>query len=719
MAKTSNTMKAVRLSVLSTAAALSILLSISRPGSTAPAGGTGGRNLLLITIDTLRADRLGCYGSERSLTPRIDALAEGSLLFTRAFAHNSVTLPSHANILLGTTPLVHGVHDGSMFVVGDEHLTLSEHLKAQGYATGAFVGAFPLDSRFGLNQGFDVYDDDFRSSNTEAFEARERKAEEVTQRALRWLREQTSPWFLWVHVYDPHDPYESPEPYRTRFSGEPYDGEVAYVDAVLGKFLDDAARLRAADDTVVILTSDHGESLGQHGEETHGYFAYNTTIWAPLIVKVPAVRPNRIDVPVAHIDIFPTACHALGVKPPPSLQGLSLLSKLNSRKVRQRLIYFESLYPYYSRGWAPQIGFIRQGMKFIDSPIPELYDLEKDFDELHNLTSSAPLEGYLNEMADLIKDLSPRDGPMPAPDTKVNRKKLEALRSLGYISSPGAAAKRSFGPEDDVKTLLPFHNRTLEATRLYARDKAAGAVDRLKNIIAERSDLDIAYTALAIILRDQGRLIEGLETLKQGISVLPSNYEILSKSLNFLVEAKRYPEVIELIEGCSLPTILNDPDTWNLMGISLHRTARFERAGEAFKRALSLDGNHAVAHKNLGTLHFEMFLAEKQARDYETSLEHFKKALEIDPEYASAYNGLGAAYLQAGHLDGAIHCLKRAIELDPDYGAAMYNLGLAYFNAGRKAEAYAYLTQFQAKYADGLAPAQRRALESLISKCKQ
>ena len=390
-------------------------------------------NFLLITIDTLRADRLSCYSTEHLETPNIDSLGEKGVLFTKAFAHTSTTLPSHANILLGTVPLNHGVHDNSNFVVEKEFLTLAGHLKSFGYSTGAFVGAYPLDSRFGLTQGFDVYDDDYGSQNFQEPSYVERRAEVVIDSALKWQERQESPWFLWVHCFDPHFPYESPEPFRTQYKETPYNGEVAYVDSILGKLFDYLKENNFFSDTMIIVTGDHGESLGEHGEITHGYFAYNSTIWIPLIIYIPGVKNGHVEQIVSHIDIFPTVCDVLRIEKPSFLQGISLLPAIQGKKLPKRSIYFESMYPYYSRAWGPIRGIISGDEKYIDSPIPELYDLDKDFDELKNLAETKSLENYKKQLARIIKDQS-FHGVEPGVRKKIDRKSLEKLKSLGYIS---------------------------------------------------------------------------------------------------------------------------------------------------------------------------------------------------------------------------------------------------------------------------------------------
>ncbi|MCK4337509.1 MAG: sulfatase, partial [Candidatus Aminicenantes bacterium] len=310
----------------------------------------GRLNVLLISIDTLRADRLSCYSRKHIRTPNIDSLAEKGVLFSRAFANTPTTLPSHAGILTGTTPLYHGVHENGTFVLQEDFLTLAEHLKSFEYSTGAFIGAYPLDSKFGLAQGFDVYNDDYSSPSSEGLAYVERKAGEVVDQALEWLKTSKSPWFLFIHCFDPHTPYEPPEPFKTKNKNHLYEGEIAYVDNVLEHLLNYLEEKDLYDKTLIVFTGDHGESLGQHGEKTHGFFAYNTTLWIPLLISAPGVKPGRVDQYVSHIDIFPFVCDILKIKKPSFLQGISLLPAIKGKKLAKRPIYFEALYPYYSRG---------------------------------------------------------------------------------------------------------------------------------------------------------------------------------------------------------------------------------------------------------------------------------------------------------------------------------------------------------------------------------
>ncbi len=673
-------------------------------------------NLLLITIDTLRADRLSCYGSKNVKTPNIDSLAESGTLFKNAFAHTSTTLPSHANILIGMTPLFHGVHDNSNFVVREEFLTLAEHLKGFGYATGAAVGAYPLDIRFGLNQGFDFYDDDYGNQNFQKPLYIERNAGEVVGTAIEWLNAQKGPWFLWIHCFDPHAPYESPEPFRSEFKNHPYDGEVAYVDFSLGELLSYLKNEDALEKTVVVFTADHGESLGEHGEETHGYFAYNSTIWVPLIIYLPGVARNQLNQTVSHIDIFPTVCDVLRVEKPAFLQGSSLLPLLKGKKLSKRPVYFESLYPYYSRGWAPLRGYISGGEKFIDSPIPEVYDLDMDFDETINLAERKKLEKYKSKLASIISEQSQ---PEHEESQRIDREALQKLRSLGYISSRQVIKKENFTRESDVKILLPYHNKSSEALNLYQAGRVDEAINLLREIITENRDVDTPYLNLAKIYKDKGELNNALEVLRLALDNLPPSYEIFFIYVSYLLQASQYDAVIDVFEKKEYHRMRFDPEIWNTVGMAYVNRGEQQKAVEAFEEAIALDGDYPVAYNNLGNVYFFDFRKTKNPRAYQNALNSYKKAIELDPEYGIAYNGLGGAYLLAGDFDGAIFCLEKALKLNPGLGYALYNLGHAYLLKGDIVKALDCFERYKKSNSDRLSPSQRKELNELIQKYKR
>jgi len=685
------------------------------PGPRPDAGAKAAPNLLLITIDTLRADRVSSYGG-RLKTPTLDRFAAKGIVFRRAFAQATTTLPTHTNMLLGVDPLRHGVHDNNNFTVGKTFLTLAEHLKAAGYATAAFVGGFPLDSRFGLNRGFDVYDETYGTPGPAQQTRWERKAEAVVSTSLKWLEGRTAPWFAWVHCYDPHEPYEPPQPFLSEYEGRLYDGEVAYVDFALKKLLDAVESRGWGDNTVIVLTGDHGESLGQHGEETHGFVAYNTTLWVPLIVCAPGLKPGAVGQQVTHTDIFPTVCDLLGLRVPPRLQGLSLLPAVKGRKLAERAIYFESMYPHFSRGWAPLYGYMQDSQKFVESPVPELYDIEKDFDETTNLAAGQDLKGRRAELARIMGGRSPMD--RTGQEEQLDRESLEKLRSLGYVSTPQAAGKKTYGPEDDVKTLLPFHNRCNEAQRLFEGGRGAEAVEILKGVISERRDFDGAYPMLGVIYARMGRPADALAVLRSGVEALPENYMVASPYIRLLNQVRRYDEVIRLITAEGGFPYENVPDSWNDLGVAYMNTGDLDKARDALGRAVAVDGRNYIVRRNLGDVELAAFVKSQDPEALERALACYLKAVELNPQDPSSRNALGYTYLQGGRPKEAIPPLKKALELVPDYDTALYSLGLAYFNTGDYARALESLTTFREKFSKPLTAAQIRAVDAMIEQSR-
>ena len=677
----------------------------------------GRLNFLLISLDTIRPDRISCYSSKYLKTPHIDALAAKGVLFKRAVAHNPLTLPSHVNILVGTTPLHHGVHENSKFILTEDFLTVAEYLKERGYSTGAFVGAFPLDSRFGLSQGFDVYDDSYPSKESSTFTFRERNAGQVIQSALSWLEKQSSPWFSFIHLWDPHAPYSSPEPFNEKFKNDPYSGEVAYVDSELGKLFDYLKNNNLMENTLVILTGDHGEALGDHGETSHGYFAYNSTLWIPLIIAGPGIKIFHVDEYVSHIDIFPTICDVLGMEKPSFLQGVSLLPLMKGKKIRKRAIYFESLVPYYNRGWAPLWGFIEEKKKFIDSPLPEYYNLENDFNEEKNLVQDINLEEQKKKMKELMDGLSSLTQMQSS--RSPDRETLEKLRSLGYISSRTTQLKESYGPEDDLKTLLPFQQKQSVAMRLLEENRIPEAVKLLNDIIQERKDFAAVYNNLSNIFESQGLGKEALAVMESGYKNNPENYRIISTFGFFLVKNGRLDKGIEFLKK-ALEIIDYDPDVWTHLGIAYSQKREVQKALDSFGKALSLDDTDALIYNNLGLLHFAVFGQTKNIQNHTRALESYRKAIELDPSLASAYNGLAGLYHVIGQINNAISLWEKALEFEPDYNFPIYNLGIAYLKKGNKIKALSYFNQFKntPSYFK-LSLMEKEKLENYIEECKE
>ena len=480
-----------------------------------------GLNVLLVTIDTLRADALGAYGSRSAQTPWIDRLAREGVRFETAHAHNVTTLASHANILSGRLPTDHGVRDNAGFRFPAAAPTLATLLKAAGYRTAAFVSAFPLDSRFGLARGFDVYDDRFVDAQARpAFLEQERAAPSTVALARKWIESATGPWFAWVHLYEPHAPYAPPEPIAGRFRDRPYDGEVAAVDAALQPLveplLDDADRGR----TLVVLTADHGESLGEHGEATHGIFAYEATLRVPLIVYQPRLfRPRAPKTAARHVDLLPTILDAVALPVPQGLAGRSLVDAAAGRPADEAATYFEALSGQLNRGWAPLYGLIQDGSKYVELPIPELYELASDPAEAKNLAASRPqaLEALRASLAAI------RAGDSAARPSRESEATLERLRSLGYLGAGDAAAKQRYTEADDPKTLVPLDAALQEVVALFTSGRREEALARCRALVAERPSMPLTLVYLGQLERESGNLEAAVSALKRALALNPQD----------------------------------------------------------------------------------------------------------------------------------------------------------------------------------------------------
>ena len=429
-----------------------------------------------MTIDTLRADHVGAYGDRRGLTPTIDRLAGEGVRFERAYAHVPLTLPSHASLLSANYPTRNGVHDNGTFTLG-EVPTLAASLRSSSYRTAAFVGAFVLDARFGLDRGFDVYDDRMTGSSAD-LEVVQRTAEQVLEPAAQWIQaDQPSavshqPFFAWVHLYDPHEPYSPPEPYRSRYASDPYGGEIAYTDAALGSFLDrlrDSGRLAS---TLVVVAADHGESLGEHGERTHGLFAYDATLRVPLIVWAPQkIRAAVISSPARLVDVAPTILDLVGGAPLERVAGRTLRPAIAGEPVDDPGSYFEALNANLTRNWAPLRGIVSGGLKLIDLPLPELYDLAADPQEQRNLYAqqrerARPLEAQLDRVTSAAA--------APAARPSIDADAEARLRALGYVVSSAPKPLRTYTTADDPKQLVQLNAALDEAAAMLSRGDAAG-----------------------------------------------------------------------------------------------------------------------------------------------------------------------------------------------------------------------------------------------------
>ncbi|MFN8059336.1 MAG: sulfatase-like hydrolase/transferase [Vicinamibacterales bacterium] len=651
-------------------------------------------NVLLVTIDTLRVDRVGAYGSARGLTPALDALASRGWRFARAYSPAPLTLPAHASILTGATPARHGVHDNGLFRLDERMPTLATVLHDHGYATAAFVGAFVLDARFGLTSGFDTYDDRYPTHPTDGrSEASERRASDVAALTSAWIASRTSaqPWMAWMHFYDPHAPYDPPEPFGR--AKEPYDGEIAYADAVLATVLD---RLPRSSPTIVVVAADHGESLGEHGEETHGVFAYDATLRVPLIVARAGTtgtsRPRIVDSLVGLVDVAPSILDMVGLVAPATMEGRSVRRLVSGRSDEERPVFFEALHATITRGWAPLTGVVATGLKLIDLPVPEAYDLASDPNELHNVYDTRPAD-VARLQARLAEARAAADGAGGGPSSRVvpTREAVERLRSLGYTAvDAGPHAPPSVG--DDPKTLVVWASRLEQALQVFddswAASRAAeasAAVGAAAQLVAERPADAYGVGVLASMYRRMGRLDAAITTLDTpaGATRDPS---LVVQLASDLLAAGRVDEAIARLEGVcdERPTYV---DAVLQLGIAYGRAGRTPEARARLESAIALDPTAAEAHVALGVLALAgADLADAEAR--------FRQAVSLDGRLTTARAGLAVVCARTGRRQEALDLWEAVLRDRPDDAETLFNLGVALVESGRVDEGRRRLREF-------------------------
>ena len=607
-------------------AACAWLLTTSRPRI---------RNVLLISIDTCRADHLSCYGYEQRTTPNIDALARTGVLFENAISAVPLTLPAHSSMLTGTIPPYHGVHQNIGDQLDDSLVSLPEILRDVGFATAAAISAYVLDSQHGLDQGFEVYDDTF-SDPLEENTPVERRGGDTTELALDWIdRNKDRRFFYFLHYYDPHDDYEPPEPFASTFSSNPYAGEIAYTDHCIGRVVQTLRDLQLYDSTLIIIVGDHGEMLGEHGEPTHAFFIYQSAIRIPMIFKLPGRDvPARVPALVGLVDIVPTVCSLLGVTPPPDVQGIDLSAYCTSKDTRQpeRHMYCESFYPTFY-GTNPLVGVVTNRFKFIRTTRSELYDLVRDPAESNNLLEE---EGgrarILRGELDAILDTSLRH---TSRQRRVPEDGLRRLQSLGYVGRSNSDSF-AFDPANaDPKDTLGFHLLAEQVNSLVLAGQFHEAKGLVEEMIRQKPDHVMGYSKMSIILAELGDYRQAIHYGERAADLDPG-----------------------------------DALTYAALG-RLHDTiGETDRAVEYYRRSLAIDPQDAVVQHSLG----RALLARKA---FAEAAECFRRALRIRPDFPEALTDLGNACRAQGRLDQAIQYYQQVLELDPTAVSAHYNLGNA------------------------------------------
>jgi len=636
-------------------------------------------NLLLITLDTTRADHLGCYGFELAVTPSLDRLARGGIRFARVYAPAPLTLPSHSSIMTGLYPATHGVRNNG-HDLAPKWRTLAEILKGRGFSTAAFVSSFSVDSRFGIGRGFDVYDDTFQPQAPLKGANAERRAEDTFARFSSWLgRNGQNRFFVWVHYYDPHLPYDPPSLYREGSPGRPYDGEIAYMDHYVGAVLDALGARGLLDKTLVVVAGDHGEGLGDKVETGHGIFLYEETLRVPLIFSDPKAftRPDVVESAVRLVDVAPTILETLGLKTETSgMEGQSLIPWIRDKTGPDIDSLIESFYPRENFGWSELVGIVSGPWKYIQAPRPELYDLKSDPKENVDLaaTSSdkaAELRGKLEK--ELLR-LSPSPGATGG-QAVARTDDRERLRSLGYVNfapaKPGAVAP---DPKDKIELLKLIQ----QAQALELEGKFADAERTYREIMTAIPDSPESYVNLAIVQARQNEFEKALETLRQGIARLPDSEVLLVRLGHTYLVSGKPREALETMDK----VLALNPQSVDALTVAagiLDATGRKAEARAYYERALAVEPE---------SRHLRMSLAGNLAStgSLKEAIGVYEKLISDFPEEQAFYQYAGIAHSYLGEYDQAISLLRQALAIRPT-PVGYYNLAVAYEKRGDLKEA--------------------------------
>jgi arylsulfatase A-like enzyme/tetratricopeptide (TPR) repeat protein len=639
-------------------------------------------NVLLITLDTTRADRIGCYGYDKAGTPNLDSLAGNGVRFENVYCPVPLTLPSHCSIMTGTYPFSHHVHNNGSYELGPDELTLAEAMKDRGMATAAFVASFSVDSRFGLGQGFDLYDDTFQAGLPFKPLNSERKAEDVASAFLSWLEGHSAePFFSWVHFFDPHLPYQPPSPYREEFAASPYDGEIAYMDAWIGKIIDGLKKKNLLGRTLIILAGDHGEAFGEKVETGHGVFLYEGTMRVPLIFYAENhLPPGRvIRSRVRLIDIMPSIMDLLGLPAPEGCQGTSLIPYIEGRKKTDLDSYIETFYPRENFGWSELVGLVRENWKYIRAPKPELYNLQSDPGEDDNVFTSAGK--VASEMSARLDELIRHGAEIgPGKGRTLTTAEEERLRSLGYTSYAGAKSDYP-DPKDKLDLLkaiqraegYDFEGRYAEAEALY------------KELVSVIPDSPASYVNLALSQARQQKFDETIQTLRRGIERIPGSEILLVRLGHTYLVTGRLQEALDTMAE----VLKRSPENVDALTVSagvLDTLGKKEEARTYYERAIAVEPESKYLRVSLA------FNLASSGRIGE-AIEVYKTLTEEYPGDAVLHQYLGIAYGFQGDYAAAIDSLKQAIYIRPT-PTAYFNLAVAYRQTGEIAEAVRYLKMY-------------------------
>jgi len=679
-------------------------------------------NLLLITLDTTRADRIGAYGFPDVETPYLDRIAREGVLFEQAISAAPLTLPAHSTIFTSRFPPTHGVRDNGGFYLDESQVTLAEILKENGFRTGGFVGAYVLDSKWGVDQGFDTYVDDFDLSGRTGISlgSIDRPANEVADQALAWLEDAgSSRFFAWVHFFDPHSPYTPPEPFLTRYANRRYVGEIAFTDSQVGRILDWLDSRDLTKKTVVVVMGDHGESLGEHGEARHGFFIYEAAIRVPFLIRAPyeRMRARRVADVVRSVDVLPTILDLLSLESPGDIEGISLVPLMTGAADTLDLhAYSEAMYPRFHFGWS-DLRSLRVGRyKYVAAPRPELYDIEEDPAELNNLyperlRTAQGMATVLRELEDRLDASSPEFKPAVEidPDT---RDRLAALGYVGtFVSAPTGTEDRSSlaDPKDKIE-LFNLMSRALEAAHkdpesdvaiqalqsitqqdpqvtdawfmlgneYYKRRQFGQAIEQYTKTLELKPDYYLAVINLANSYRQLGDDDKALVGYRRFIELDPRNPQIRYEAAQILIDKGELEEATEqLREALRLEPKM--AAAHNALGVVSIKKGDVEGAEREIKAALEQKPDVLLAHFNLA-------LIAEQRRDFQTAIANYQREIELHPFSFRARYNLGELYGYLGNRSAQLEAYRKAIEVNPYFARGYLALAKTYLDMEQNLE---------------------------------
>ena len=674
--------------VLAGAGLLAVWLGRSRSPNFARLRGGKDFSVILITVDTLRADKVGCYGNPLVRTPTMDAWAAGGVRFEDCISQTPLTLPSHTTIMTGTLPPHHGVRDNGGFVVPSELVTMAESFKSAGFRTGAFVAAYVLDSKWGLNQGFDTYFDKFDLSRFERISLGEvqRPANEVMDEALSWIdRNKDGKFFAWIHLYDPHTPYEPPEPFKSEYAQNPYLGEIAFTDSQLARLSEYIDRQALRDRLFLVLAADHGESLGEHFESTHGFFIYQGALHVPLIVVTP-FKPLQGVVSketVGLVDVMPTVCEMAGLPVPAEVQGRSLVSSLFTpgAAATDRLAYSETFYPRYHYGWS-DLRSVQDGrFKLILAPVPELYDLASDPREEKNLVDlEKKVFEDLSTRAEALMAEAGRNG-LEVDLQKVDEETREKLAALGYVGSFTDSAKLQGRKLADPKDKIVIFNELSRAREDGLSGDADKAIKTIRAIIAEDPTIGDAHFGLGNVLYKARRFPEALEAFAKALELKPDDSFAAINVANCYQAMGRYDEGEKFVLD-HIARGFADSQLYFLLGNIKVHAGQPDKAIPYFEKCLEGNPRSASAQNALGAVYLNRGASGDDAR----AEEHLAAAAAINPTLMSLRYNTAQLREKQGRLAEAADLYLQEIGDSPQSYKALFNLSRVYRQMGREDE---------------------------------